>query len=270
MEEIAKLLLLGIRQNRIPAQSVIFLLFIGGIIINFYLSKTNTSPSEGVVFSIDPTPEPYAYLQSPYSASYGNTRPSKGVVCSIDPTTEPYAYQPNPYVVSNINTIPKDKVAFNPGMNTNLDVTANSLNTHSSALKTVTESPQNFAGSEIEELKEETHNTSNIPLENNSTESHFVAHVQYIPSKTLYKQGKGREIRRSYGKEYEITPLGKGNGNWKLFRHSDIKFNGVSIRNFVLDLYHETRLTHKLYRQFMQDYSNGRINASFLPHLTGE
>ena len=83
--------------------------------------------------------------------------------------------------------------------------------------------------------------------------------VQYIPSQTNQVQGNSNEIFKQYGKEWKISELGKGNGNWLLTKKSDVLVNGVSYRYFVLEHYNKKKLTEKLVKKFREDLENGNI-----------
>ena len=83
--------------------------------------------------------------------------------------------------------------------------------------------------------------------------------IRYIESQSNTVQGKEIEIRRKYGKEWKITPLGGGNGNWQLSKHSDVLVDGVSYRDFVLEYYHKDKLTKGLFEQFRKDLEDGNI-----------
>ena len=86
--------------------------------------------------------------------------------------------------------------------------------------------------------------------------------IRYVPSKKRKVQGKESEIRKKYGKEWEISPLGEGNGNWLLSKKSDVLLDEKSCRKFVLDYYHEDKLRKGLAEQFRQDLKNGNIEMS--------
>ena len=83
--------------------------------------------------------------------------------------------------------------------------------------------------------------------------------IRYIESQTKTVQGKENEIRRKYGKEWKIQPLGGGNGNWLLSKNSDVLVDGVSYRYFVLEKYHEDKLTKGLFEQFRKDVEDSNI-----------
>lgn len=81
----------------------------------------------------------------------------------------------------------------------------------------------------------------------------------YVESDNKTVQGKENEIRRKYGREWKITELGGGNGNWLLIKNSDVLIDGISYRDFVLDYYQKDKLTKGLYEQFCKDLENGDI-----------
>ena len=83
--------------------------------------------------------------------------------------------------------------------------------------------------------------------------------IRYIKSQEKKVQGKESEIRRKYGKEWKITELGGGNGNWLLTKNSDVVIDDISYRDFVLDYYHEDKLTESLVEQFRKALENGDI-----------
>lgn len=83
--------------------------------------------------------------------------------------------------------------------------------------------------------------------------------VYFIPSETIKDQGNKSEIYKKYGKNYNISSLGKGGGNWLITKKSDIIVNGKSYRNFVLEYYGEDKLTRKLAERFEKDLENGSI-----------
>lgn len=86
--------------------------------------------------------------------------------------------------------------------------------------------------------------------------------IRYIESQSMTRQGKESEIRKKYGKEWEIRELGDGNGNWLLTKKSDVLVDGVSYRDFVLEYYHRDRLTEALVEQFRKDLESGNIKLS--------
>ena len=83
--------------------------------------------------------------------------------------------------------------------------------------------------------------------------------IRYIESQSKTVQGKEAKIRRKYRKEWKITPLGSGNGNWQLSKNSDVLVDGVSYRDFVLEHYHENKLTRGLFEQFRKALEDGSI-----------
>lgn len=83
--------------------------------------------------------------------------------------------------------------------------------------------------------------------------------ICYIPSQKMEVQGKESEIRRKYGKEWEISALGDGNGNWLLTKKSDVLVDGVSYRDYVLEHYHRDKLTEALAERFRKDVEDGNI-----------
>lgn len=85
----------------------------------------------------------------------------------------------------------------------------------------------------------------------------------YKQSEKKYVQGKKRDVYRKYSKEWKITEQGGGNGNWLLTKPSDAVLNGDSVRNIILDYYHEERLTQKLVDKFNEDIENDIIKFAF-------
>lgn len=83
--------------------------------------------------------------------------------------------------------------------------------------------------------------------------------ITYIDSQSITVQGKATEVRKRYGKDWHIKPLGNGNGNWLLTKPSDVLVNGVSYRSFVLTYYNKSRLTSNLVDTFRKDVNNGKI-----------
>ncbi len=83
--------------------------------------------------------------------------------------------------------------------------------------------------------------------------------ILYIPSQKMEVQGKESEIRKKYGKEWKISELGGGNGNWLLTKKSDVLVDGVSYRDFVLEHYNRDKLTEALAERFRKDVEAGNI-----------
>ena len=83
--------------------------------------------------------------------------------------------------------------------------------------------------------------------------------IIYVESESTTAQGKWDEIVKRYGKEWNIKPLGNGNGNWLLTKKSDVLVNGKSCRSFVLDHYGKSKLTKKLADKFRKDVESGEI-----------
>lgn len=83
--------------------------------------------------------------------------------------------------------------------------------------------------------------------------------INYVGSESMPIQGKWDAIVKQYGKEWNIKPLGGGNGNWLLTRKSDVLVNGKSYRSFVLDHYGKSKLTKKLADKFRKDVESGKI-----------
>lgn len=83
--------------------------------------------------------------------------------------------------------------------------------------------------------------------------------IIFIEGKSILVQGKQSEIYQKYGKEWNIREQGKGNGNWLLTKNADIRVNGKSYRDFVLDHYNKCRLTKNLADKFRNDVENGVI-----------
>ena len=83
--------------------------------------------------------------------------------------------------------------------------------------------------------------------------------IEYIPSDSREVQGNWAEIRKKYGREWNIRAMGKGNGTWLLTKKSDVLINGKSYRSFVLARYGRSKLTEKLYYQFRADVESGKV-----------
>lgn len=83
--------------------------------------------------------------------------------------------------------------------------------------------------------------------------------IVYIESQSMTVQGKRDEIYKRYGKEWTISELGGGNGNWLLTKRSDVLVDGKSYRAFVLEYYGKSRLTQALVDKFTDDVTNGKI-----------
>ena len=83
--------------------------------------------------------------------------------------------------------------------------------------------------------------------------------IRYIESQSKTVQGKESEIRKKYGKEWDIHKLGGGNGNWLLTKKSDVLVDGVSYRDFVLEHYNKDKLTEALAERFRKDLEDGNI-----------
>ena len=83
--------------------------------------------------------------------------------------------------------------------------------------------------------------------------------IIYVASDSRSVQGKFDEIRKRYGKEWNIKEQGGGNGNWLLTKRSDVLVDGKSYRSFVLDHYGRSKLTEKLVNQFREDVINGKV-----------
>ncbi len=83
--------------------------------------------------------------------------------------------------------------------------------------------------------------------------------IIYIKGEKKTVQGKGNDIYKRYGKEWSISELGNGNGNWLLTKKSDVLVDGKSYRDFVLDHYEKSRLTENLVDIFRTDVENGTI-----------
>ena len=73
--------------------------------------------------------------------------------------------------------------------------------------------------------------------------------ISYVPSEFFTAQGTYASVKKRY-QEYQVSPLGGGNGNWKVCRNSDILLNGESCREQVLMHYGRSRLTANLYDRF--------------------
>jgi len=83
--------------------------------------------------------------------------------------------------------------------------------------------------------------------------------IIFIPSQSMTVQGKKYAVYKTYGKNWFIHPHGGGNGNWLLTRPSDVLVNGVSYRNFILNLYDKSRLTENLVERFRNDLLKGKV-----------
>ena len=83
--------------------------------------------------------------------------------------------------------------------------------------------------------------------------------ITYVDSQSITRQGKASEIYKKYGKEWNIKPLGGGNGNWLLTKPSDVRLNGRSCRSFVLSYYNRAKLTVKLVDKFCKDVEDNKI-----------
>ena len=81
----------------------------------------------------------------------------------------------------------------------------------------------------------------------------------YVESESFTDQGTFEKMKKLYGDRYRISPLGWGNGNWKLTRKSDLLIDGVSYRGRILETYGKTRLTEKLAKRFIKDIEKGII-----------
>lgn len=84
--------------------------------------------------------------------------------------------------------------------------------------------------------------------------------IRYVDSESWHVQGKWCEMNKKYGKEWRISELGGGNGNWLLTKRSDVLVNGVSYREFVLEHYQKRALTKNLVDKFREDVENGKIS----------
>ncbi len=83
--------------------------------------------------------------------------------------------------------------------------------------------------------------------------------IAYVESDSRAVQGKFDEIRKQYGKEWNIRKRGEGNGNWLLTKNSDVLVDGKSYRDFVLEHYDRSKLTEKLVEQFRKDVINDKV-----------
>ena len=83
--------------------------------------------------------------------------------------------------------------------------------------------------------------------------------IYYIPSDSRSVQGKYNEVRKKYGKEWNIREQGGGNGNWLLTKKSDVVVNGRSYREFVLKKYNKSKLTENLVNKFRDEVEVGKI-----------
>ena len=79
----------------------------------------------------------------------------------------------------------------------------------------------------------------------------------YIESQSMKVQGKWIDIKKRYGKEWNIKDLGFG--NWLLTKKSDVLVNGVSHRERILELYHKTSLTRSLFERYCRDIESGKV-----------
>ena len=84
-------------------------------------------------------------------------------------------------------------------------------------------------------------------------------HVTYVPSRSMVVQGKYDEVMHKYGKEWKVSPEGRGNGNWLLTKRADVLVDGKSYRSFVLDFYGRSKLTEKLVDRFREELNNGKV-----------
>lgn len=87
-----------------------------------------------------------------------------------------------------------------------------------------------------------------------------IVEISYVESQSRKVQGKKGEICDQYGKEWKISELGGGHGNWLLTKNSDVLVNKISCREAVLEHYGRTRLTQKLCKQFENDIANRKIS----------
>jgi len=79
----------------------------------------------------------------------------------------------------------------------------------------------------------------------------------YIESQSMKVQGKWIDIKKRYGKEWNIKDLGFG--NWLLTKKSDVLVNGLSHREKILELYHKTSLTRSLFERYCRDIESGKV-----------
>ena len=83
--------------------------------------------------------------------------------------------------------------------------------------------------------------------------------IIYVEADSMTVQGKEREIYKKYGKEWHISELGGGCGNFLLTKRADVLVDGKSCRDFVLDHYNRKKLTEKLFNKFKEDVNSGKI-----------
>lgn len=88
--------------------------------------------------------------------------------------------------------------------------------------------------------------------------------IYYIPPESRTVQGKESAIYKKYGKEWGIRPLGNGNGNFLLTKRSDIRIDGKSYRDAVLEHYHKSKLTKLLFDTFLSDLQSGNLSLDDL------
>lgn len=86
--------------------------------------------------------------------------------------------------------------------------------------------------------------------------------IFYIPSESMEVQGKADAIYKKYGKEWNVKPLGAGNGNFLLTKSSDVLVNGKSYRKAILEYYHKSKLTKALFNKFRSDLESGTIKLA--------
>ena len=79
----------------------------------------------------------------------------------------------------------------------------------------------------------------------------------YIESQSMKVQGKWIDIKKRYGKEWNIKDLGFG--NWLLTKKSDVLIKGVSHRDEILERYHKTSLTRSLFERYCHDIETGKV-----------
>ena len=91
----------------------------------------------------------------------------------------------------------------------------------------------------------------------------FLMKIVYIPSESMTTNGKEAKIYKKYGKEWNIKPLGKGNGQWLLTKPSDVLVDEISCRIPVLNHYEKIKLTEKLVDKFKKDVEDGKIQIEF-------